>query len=186
MATLFSPTFRALANEAQFTYEMVGSGATQIRGANYATKGMYFQAFTSLSTGLERIGKLCLMLDYYIETRGQFPDFNSLKKLSHNLLLIYQKSREIATRRDTRFRFLRDLEQPIHQRVLSVLSGFAEGDRYTNINLLVGKTSNDPVALWYEEVDRVLFEKRVSEARKTKIANNARLVERLMGSISHV
>ncbi len=186
MATLFSPTFRALANEAQFTYEMLGSGATQIRGANYATKGAYFQAFTSLSTGLERIGKLCLMLDYYIETKGRFPDFNALKKLSHNLVLIYQKSREIVAKRDAHFTFLGNLEQPIHQRVLSVLSGFAEGDRYTNINLLVGKTGDDPVAVWFAEVDRVLFGTRVTEARKIKIANNARLAEKLMGSISHV
>src|SRR3989338_3106247 len=101
MATLFSPTFRALVSEAQFTYEILGSGATQIRGANYTTKGMYIQAFTSLSTGLERIGKLCLMLDSYIETKGQFPDFNSLKKLSHNLLLIYQRSSDIVVKRDT-------------------------------------------------------------------------------------
>jgi hypothetical protein len=165
---------------------MLGSGATQIRCANYATKGVYFQAFTSLSTGLERIGKLCLMLDHYIETNGQFPDFNALRRLSHNLVLIYQKSREISARRATRFTFLRDLEVPIHQNVLSVLSGFAEGDRYTNINLLVGKTSDDPVAQWFEEVDRVLFDKRVTNTRKARIASNARLAEELMGSISHV
>jgi len=57
-------TFKALLKEAQFTNEMLGSGATQIRNANYASKGVYFQAFTSLSTGLERIGKLCLMLEH--------------------------------------------------------------------------------------------------------------------------
>lgn len=186
MPKLFSPTFRALADEAQFTYEMLGSGATQIRGANYAAKGVYFQAFTSLSTGLERIGKLCLMLDYYIETKGQFPDFNSLKKLSHNLSLIYQRSCGIVAARSSRFRFLGNLDQPIHQSVLAVLSGFAEGDRYTNINLLVGKNSDDPVAIWFETVDQVLFKTRVTEARKAKISNNARLAERLMGSISYV
>jgi hypothetical protein len=58
---LLSQTFNALNKEAQFTKEMLGSGATQIRNANYASKGVYFQAFTSRSTGLERIGKLCLI-----------------------------------------------------------------------------------------------------------------------------
>ena len=48
-------TFNALCNEASFTKDILGAGATQIRKANYAQKGMYFQAFTSLSTGLERI-----------------------------------------------------------------------------------------------------------------------------------
>jgi hypothetical protein len=57
----FTQTFIALVNEAEFTKEMLGAGATQIRQANYATRGIYFQAFTSLATGLERIGKLCLM-----------------------------------------------------------------------------------------------------------------------------
>jgi hypothetical protein len=52
----FTPIFRALLREAEFTKQMLASGATQIRAANYATKGIYFQAFTSLSTGIERIG----------------------------------------------------------------------------------------------------------------------------------
>jgi hypothetical protein len=60
MAAIFNEAFKALLKEARFTKEMLGSGATQIRKANYATKGVYFQAFTNLSTGLERIGKLCL------------------------------------------------------------------------------------------------------------------------------
>jgi len=80
MAAIFKETFKALLKEAQFTKEMLGSGATQIRKANYATKGVYFQAFTNLSTGLERIGKLCLMLDHYIETNGKFPDSKYFKR----------------------------------------------------------------------------------------------------------
>ena len=75
-------TFVALLKEAQFTKELLGAGATEIRRASYATKGVYFKSFTSLSTGLERIGKLCLMLDHYIETGGRFPDFNYLKMRS--------------------------------------------------------------------------------------------------------
>jgi hypothetical protein len=70
---MFSTQFQALLKEAQFTKEMLGTGATQIRNANYATRGVYFQAFTSLSTGLERLGKLCILLDYFIE-HGKFPD----------------------------------------------------------------------------------------------------------------
>ncbi len=53
---MFSESFIALLKEAHFTKEMLGSGATQIRNANYATKGIYFQAFTSLSTGPSESG----------------------------------------------------------------------------------------------------------------------------------
>ena len=65
----------AFLNEAHFTREMLGAGATQIRQANYSQKGIYAQAFTSLSTGLERIGKLCYLLDTYIENGASFSDF---------------------------------------------------------------------------------------------------------------
>jgi hypothetical protein len=53
---MISETFEALSKEAHFTREMLGAGATQIRSANYASKGVYFQAFTSLSTGLSALG----------------------------------------------------------------------------------------------------------------------------------
>lgn len=182
MTTLFSATFRALENEAQFTKEMLGSGATQIRNANYAAKGAYFQAFTSLSTGLERIGKLCLMLDYYIETKGQFPEANFLKnKIGHNILLIYEKSRLVVDNRSISFSFLSSLDQSLHQSILTVLSGFAEGDRYSNINLLVGgKNSGDSIANWFQQVDEVIFDSRVTAARKAKILRNAHIIEDIL------
>ncbi len=188
MTMMFNETFQALIKEAQFTKEMLGAGATEIRNANYATKGVYFQAFTSLSTGLERIGKLCLMLDYYIETRGQFPEFNYLKKeICHKISLIYEKSKSVAERRSISFRFLGSLDDTIHQSILMVLSDFAEGDRYSNINLLVGrKEINDPVTTWFEKVDKVIFESRVPTSRKSKISNNARIIEEAMGDFTAI
>jgi len=39
---VFNDVFRALLKEAQFTKEMLGSGATQIRKANYAKKGVLY------------------------------------------------------------------------------------------------------------------------------------------------
>ncbi len=106
----FNETFNALNREAQFTKEILGAGATQIRNANYARKGVYFQSFASLSTGLERIGKLCLMLDFYIDNNGQFPDFNYLKNdIGHKIDLLYQKSIEVKQRRGITHRFLQDL-----------------------------------------------------------------------------
>lgn len=90
---MLSDTFKALNMEAQFAKEMLGSGATQIRSANYTTKGTYFQAFTNLSIGLERIGKLCLMIDHYIVTAGKFPDSAYMKnKFGHDIGLIYRSS----------------------------------------------------------------------------------------------
>ena len=182
MLTL-TTTFQALLREAQFTKEMLGSGATQIRNANYATKGIYFQAFTSLSTGLERIGKLCLMVDHYIETGGDFPSLTHLKhEIGHKLEALYKKSQAVVAKRSITLRFTKDLSNPIHQAILRLLHSFAEGDRYSNIDLLVRNTkSDDPISRWFNEVDQPLFDERVSARKKREIARNASLGAQLLG-----
>jgi hypothetical protein len=183
----FSPTFRALLNEAAFTNKMLGAGATQIRRAIYADKGVYFQAFTSLSTGIERIGKLCLMLDYYLE-HGSFPDLAYMRReIGHQITLIHERTSEIVRRRNLRMRFLPVLSGPTHLAMIAVLSEFAIGDRYSNIDLLVGNSrSNDPISSWFERVDTLLFQNHVSDERKAKIMHNALAMEELLGSHSSV
>lgn len=181
-------TFVILLKEAQFTKEMLGSGATQIRKANYASKGIYFQAFTSLSTGIERIGKLCLMLDHYLYNDGSFPDLNYMKtQIGHRLMLLYDKSREVIERRSITLDHLQDLSDPVQQAILRILHDFAEGDRYSNINLLIGsRQAGDPIAAWFNEVDVPLYQTRVSERKKQSIARNAGAVAALMGSHASV
>lgn len=185
---MFSATFVALLKEAQFTKEMLGSGATQIRKADYATKGVYFQSFTSLSTGLERIGKLCLMLDYYLDTNGQFPDSRYLKnEIGHNISLIYSKSLAVIRKRSVSPKYLHDLNGEIHQNILSILSTFAQGDRYSNIDLLVGNPRRrDPVANWFERVDQLLFDRHVTAKKKARIEANALAANRMLGSFTSV
>src|SRR4029077_4671383 len=175
---LFSERFNALLKEAEFTKEMLGSGATQIRNANYASKGIYFQAFTSLSTGIERIGKICLLLDYYIDHQGKFPQSDYLKRhVGHNILDIYKKSAPLIKKHSIQMNFLRHLDDPIHQSILKVLSGFAMGDRYSNIDLLVGaRQRTDSIAAWFKEVDQPLFRSRVSVRKKKSINWNAEIV----------
>src|SRR5438477_3044636 len=183
----FSPTFQALLKEAQFTREMLGSGATQIRKASYASKGIYFQAFTSLSTGLERIGKLCLMLDYYID-HGRFPDPDYMKdQIRHKITVIYEKSVSIVERRSISLEFLKNLNGPIHQAILKVLSEFAQGDRYSNIDLLVGaKRQSDPTAAWHTQVDQPIFNTHVSAKKKETIRRNADAVSAVLGHYSMI
>lgn len=168
-------TFIALIREATFTKEMLGTGATQIRTANYANQGVYAQAFSGLSIGLERIGKLCLMLDHYIEHDGRFPDFEYLKKsIGHKLELLQKRSTEISTKRNIDFQFIRELNHPIHLSITKVLHAYADGDRYSNINILVGaKQQDDPIAAWFTNVDTYIFENLIKPQHKLKIANAA-------------
>ncbi|WP_017223507.1 hypothetical protein [Moritella dasanensis] len=185
---MLNNTFNALCNEAMFTKDILGAGATQIRSGNYAQKGAYFQSFTSLSTGLERVGKICLILDYYIENDGKFPDFKYLKnQIGHDLELIYQNSQTIIRKRDIKSRWLKNLDGEVHSNIIKLLSSFAKGDRYSNINVLINsKQQNDPVAIWFEKVDLVLFKHNVTEKKKQKIANDARITEQITGHFTFV
>jgi hypothetical protein len=184
---IFSEKFRALLDEAAFTNNMLGTGVTQLGKANYANKGIYFQAFTSLSTGLERIGKLCLIVDYYITNKGQFPDVKYIKhEIGHDLLKLYDLSKVIIKRHNL---VLKLSEKPLdetHLKILKILSDFARGDRYSNINLITDTNNNDPIAVWKEEVDNVLFNRKVSNKKKDKILFNAKLAETLLGPFSMV
>lgn len=185
---MLTPTFQALLREAQFTKEMLGSGATQIRNANYASKVVYFQAFTSLSTGLERIGKLCLMLDHYIETEGAFPDFKYLKnEIGHKLGVLYERSQMVVKNRSIHLSLTKNLSDPVHQSILEVLHDFAEGDRYSNINLLTGSAkTSDPVSLWFNNVDLPLYRTRVTPRKKEEIARNAALAAQFLSQYASV
>ncbi|MBI5713190.1 MAG: hypothetical protein HZC38_07175 [Chloroflexi bacterium] len=153
--------------EAQFTKEMLESGVLQIGKANFYTKGMYFQAFTSLSTGLERLGKLCLILDKYIEMQGNFPDSKYSKylkdEIGHDLQLLYKISKRLLDVHTITLKFQQNIDGSIYQNALTVLTDFALGDRYSNINLLVGKSKgDDPVAKWHKTVDQEIFKTYVS------------------------
>ena len=179
---MFTERFNALNKEGQFTKQMLGSGATQIRKANYATKGIYFQAFTSLSTGLERIGKLCLMLDHYGDHNGNFQSSKSVRDIGHNIGDIYAKCISIIAKRSFRFEFLQNLDDPLHQAVLTVLSEFAEGDRYSNINLLVSdKRQKDPIASWAKLVDQPLYDICISQSKKDGIRSRSQMANVLFG-----
>ncbi|WP_426269247.1 hypothetical protein ACN9MB_13530 [Dyella kyungheensis] len=172
--TPLSPTFRALNREATLTKQMLGAGATHIYRANYALHGVYFQAFTGLSVGLERLGKLCVILDHAINHSGSFPVDKEMKDLSHDLMKLYARSQVIKTARGLRFRSLQDLSDPDHLSILDVLSSFARGDRYANIDLLSGRTtSKDPIAAWASKVDAKLYQDRVSPKRKSMIEEKA-------------
>ena len=161
---------------------MLGSGATQIRKCNYAQKGLYFQAFTSLSTGLERIGKLCVMLDYYIDNDGTFPSLDYMRhEIGHDIKKLYEKSVGISDKRKFSYGFPTDLNEEIYANILTILSTFARGDRYSNIDILVQNSkSGDPLQNWFEMVDSVIFDKYISIKKKERIAQNAYLIDMLM------
>jgi hypothetical protein len=128
------------------------------------------------------------MIDHYIDNNGTFPDFQYLKnEIGHKLMVLYERSQLLIARRSIHLNHLQELSDPIHQAVLQVLHNFAEGDRYSNINLLIGsRRSGDPIAAWFNNVDLALLDARVSERKRTSIAQNAAEVATLLDTHARV
>lgn len=180
--------YDALTKEAQCTCEILCDGITQIRKANYAKRGIYFQAFTSLSTGYERIGKLCILLDNMITNNGTVPDAKLFQnELRHNLIKIYEKVKNLQQKRNYCLEFIQSLDSEEQLKILSILSDFAKGDRYSNFDMLMGKNNyQDSIEKWYHEVDLMIYDKKVSEKKKAEIEYNARAISFLSDSFAMV
>lgn len=178
--------FIALSEEAAFTGQILKSGITQLAKANYAMRGLYFVAFSSVSLGIERLGKLCILLDYYIHNECKFPNEETIKKYGHDLNSLYLMSFEIAKRNAIEF------EHPypdtdIHKEIMRLLTAFAKGDRYANLNVLIRNSyHNDPISEWYENVDEPLYNLRVSKRKKEAIQSNAQITGMLAGPLFSV
>ncbi|WJV64123.1 hypothetical protein PCO86_09160 [Pectobacteriaceae bacterium CE70] len=70
--------YRRFVDEVDFSRQLLGIGLTCLRKANFATRGLYFQALSGVSLGLERFMKLCLMLDDYNQN-GKYTSRKELK-----------------------------------------------------------------------------------------------------------
>lgn len=182
-----SEIFNALSKEAMFCKELLGAGATQIRKANYATQGLYFQAFSNLSIGLERMGKLCLTLNHFISENGKFPTNEYLKNnIGHDLLKLYSKSQELITDRQLSLEHSPALNGLIHQNIMIVLSKFAKGDRYSNFDFLVGSRQSNPTGEWYLKVDMEIYKKDITERRKKIIEDESEITVSIMSRLGMV
>ena len=180
--------FHSFINEASFTCQMLSSGATQIRKAIYSKKGIYFQAFTNLTTGLERIYKLIFICDYIIKNKRQLPTSKYLKEnLRHDLEKLHLICTKIKELNQFGFNFQNELNEEIYTRILYVLSCFAKGDRYSNIDFLTNDRNYiDPIVSWNANVDQYILEHFISNKLKEKIEANAQIVSKQMNDISAV
>lgn len=164
----------ALSNEVAFARSTLGLGVTQIQYANYAELGIYWQSFTNLSVGLERLAKLVILLDY-LHCNGDYPDFQTLRSYGHDLNKLYAISKKIILNHNIKFDFIDNLDSEIHINILTILSNFAKGDRYANLDFLTGMNDKNPVSDWSLKVDNWIWENKISEKTKDRIIANASL-----------
>lgn len=154
--------YRRLYDELLFTRQLLGIGLTSLRKANFENKGVYFQAFTNLSLGLERLCKVCLLLNYYHEN-GKFPSTREISKNGHNLEKLVNSLLAISENESL---------SDIHGKILQHFSNFAESrGRYSNINYLTEGSQIDPISAW-KKIDDDIESYFLTSKQKTKIAEN--------------
>lgn len=183
----YSKTFSAFLKEASFTKEILAIGVTQLYKANYATKGIYYQSFTCLSTGIERLEKLCLILDYYIQNKGVLPSESYIRNYEHKIPKLYTACQEIAKRQKINFHFCYNMDPDICHSIINLLGHFSDtSGRYSNVNILLGKenASNDCIEEWFHSIDMPLYQKHISLRRKADIEHRASFIGNTLNTVS--
>lgn len=168
----FSPKFIALNREASLAQELVCTGVLALKKANAAETGLYFKAFFNLSNGMERMGKLILILDYMLENNGSFPSDKELRAIGHDLSTLFECARK--TRKKHAFsNFAVFPNDQTSKAVIECLADFAKGSRYYNLDFVtqskaLGKSAGDPITMWRARVGAPILEQHYSEKRRAK------------------
>jgi len=112
-------------------------GLDCLRHASIFEPGLYYQAFFSLSTGLERLLKIIFIYNYIDKNNGHFPQNSELRKFKHNIKKIVNI-------------YAPDLlNTHIYNIIIEFITDFAERIRYYNLDSLTGKNNTDePISIW--------------------------------------
>ena len=150
MTIASNPQWRAMQRESQLAAEQIVLGVTALGQANHPQPGLYSQAFSGLSIGIERAGKLIFVADHAIQNSGTFPADRQLRDIGHDINVLLPKCEEIGTRYDPARSFAARPVDSIHRGIEETLSSFATRLRYYNLSFLAGSATNqtDPIALW--------------------------------------
>jgi hypothetical protein len=180
----------ALAREAALAAEHIAIGATALGKARFDREAYYAQAFFALSTGLERAGKIGLLLDLTLERKGEFPVTSELEEYRHDLRRLLDELDAMSARRggSAEERLPRT---PIHSGIIGVLTDFAKNvGRYYNLNLVTGCAGavrgGDPIAAWRQRVTVPVLAKHYPTKRRLQDVRKAHDLGSLVEGLSSV
>ena len=143
----FSKEEKLLLLEGSLSGYAIGEGLECLRKANIYEKGIYYQAFFSLSIGIERLLKLIIIYDYRENHIGEFPDNNYIKSKGHDLYEMF----EIINPQI--------LENRTYNAIIKFLSNFAQTTRYYNLDILTRREIQNlnPLEEW-NNIEKIILE----------------------------
>ncbi|MFD5624276.1 hypothetical protein [Streptomyces yangpuensis] len=172
--------WRPLTHEAGLASYSLRGGLASLRKASYADPERYYGGFFQYTIGLERVMKLTLVVDYLAQN-GRYPsDQQYAKKFGHKLTDLLAGVGDVRTRLGASADIWELPDAELTNAAISVLSDFAVGARYYNIDVLTGKAkTQDPVERWFSEVGQLLIGRR---ARPWRDVGWARKLDAEVGS----
>lgn len=180
--------FNLINSECQFIQEMIDIGITQIRKADLQQKGLYYQSFTCLSVGLERLLKLIIILDTYNDT-DTFYTQEQLRRLGHKINNLYSKCVSIGNKYGVNKKYSEN--DTIYNSIIDILSEFADtGDnnRYYYLNYISEVNRNefvlpkDTMCKWYENIDEYIYNSKISAKKKQEIESHSNLLGHVLNT----
>ena len=184
-----TPEWHSLRREAALVRHLIGSGVTSLGKASYGNNiGEYYTAFFGLSTGLERLAKLCIVADYAIAHNGQTP--TTLSRFGHNLVRLLNRVDNVTAERSLNLAYPRPTTQ-ISNAIVQCLDAFADArrGRYANFSALSDPNlrQQEPVSKWWREVaEPILAEHYYGRRVQRNVEARARVVDNVLSPHSKV
>ena len=160
-------SFYLLLNETELASMSLCAGMTALNKASTTQKAYYNQFLFSFSIGFERLVKVVHLMSYAVEHHGEFPDNKFLKNMRHNIISSVVNLKDIYFKFGAELKYESMMNEHIALKILEVISEFAVGGRYYNLNELTnGSRYEDPRNRWVAEVGRLVMERH--RMRKSK------------------
>lgn len=143
---MFTEKEKLLANEAHLTKSLLSTGLHALRKADVEHIGLFYQAFFSLSIGLERMLKIIMIMKFRVENDGRFPENHELIKCGHDLKKLLKVIGIVS------------FNDEISNDIISFLNAFADKDRYYNFDSLTISDYNkdNPLVKWKQIQNKIL------------------------------
>lgn len=174
--TNYQPTSSeiALSREASMSSMAIGIGLTHIRQYSFAQSGFFYSGLLSFTSGIERLAKIILIYSYRLDNNDTFPNDNVLKRCSHNLGELIEKSREINVRQSVHLDDSFFDNDQLYQPLLPLLTDFAMQARYYNLDYLSGKkqSGTEPLTRWEQEICTEIIRRHYRPNRKKDTLTN--------------
>jgi hypothetical protein len=145
---MFDKGYQLLVQEGHLTMSSLLGGLNSIRNANIddTHRGLFYSGLFELATGFERLMKISVLLEHKINNQLRNPTDKQLRSFGHNIEDLHSNCIKIT--QDHGLKIVSPTSE-IQDDILAVLSNFAKGARYYNLDQLTsGNKNEDPIEQW--------------------------------------